>query len=89
MNNTKHDSEEGRKQKSRLKEITEVLHRNKITRGVSPEKLRVIIEELGATYIKLGQINPCTLIFFQSDIATSSCACTPKFRPCLLNRWKK
>ena len=56
MNNKKHDSEEGRKQKSRLKEITEVLHRNKITRGVSPEKLRVIIEELGATYIKLGQI---------------------------------
>lgn len=42
--------------RSRLKEITGVLRRNKITRGVSPEKLRVILEELGPTYIKLGQI---------------------------------
>ncbi len=44
------------KQKSRLKEITEVLRKYKITRGVSPEKLRLIIEDLGPTYIKLGQI---------------------------------
>lgn len=42
--------------RSRLKEITGVLRRNKVTRGVSPEKLRVILEELGPTYIKLGQI---------------------------------
>lgn len=41
---------------TRLKEIREVLSRNKITRGVSPEKLRIILEELGPTYIKLGQI---------------------------------
>ena len=27
-----------------------------ITRGVSPEKLRLILEDLGPTYIKLGQI---------------------------------
>ena len=40
----------------RLKEIRDVLSRNKITRGISPEKLRVILEELGPTYIKLGQI---------------------------------
>ncbi|NLC75782.1 MAG: hypothetical protein GX685_11275, partial [Clostridiales bacterium] len=37
---------------TRLKEIREVLSRNKITRGVSPEKLRIILEELGPTYIK-------------------------------------
>ncbi len=42
--------------RSRLKEITDILLRNKIGRGVSPEKLRVILEELGPTYIKLGQI---------------------------------
>ena len=40
----------------RFREIREVLAKNKITRGVSPEKLRLIIEELGPTYIKLGQI---------------------------------
>lgn len=41
---------------SRLREIRQVLSRNHITRGVTPEKLRVIMEELGPTYIKLGQI---------------------------------
>ncbi len=40
----------------RFREIRDVISRNEITRGISPEKLRVIIEELGPTYIKLGQI---------------------------------
>lgn len=47
---------ENRENKARFREIREVLARNKITRGVSPEKLRTILEELGPTYIKLGQI---------------------------------
>lgn len=41
---------------SRFREITEILHRNKVMRGITPEKLRVVLEELGPTYIKLGQI---------------------------------
>lgn len=41
---------------SRLKEIRQVLMRNHITRGITPEKLRIILEELGPTFIKLGQI---------------------------------
>ncbi len=41
---------------ARFREIRQVLSRNKITRGISPEKLRIILEELGPTYIKLGQI---------------------------------
>ena len=41
---------------ARFKEIRSVLAKNKITRGISPEKLRIILEELGPTYIKLGQI---------------------------------
>ncbi|MDD6427901.1 MAG: lipopolysaccharide core heptose(II) kinase RfaY [Lachnospiraceae bacterium] len=41
---------------SRLREITAVLHRYHITRGVTPEKLRQILEDLGPTYVKLGQI---------------------------------
>ncbi len=40
----------------RLAQIRQVLRKNHITRGVSPEKLRTILEELGPTYIKLGQI---------------------------------
>lgn len=41
---------------SRLKEITAVLRRHNITRGVTPKKLRLILEDLGPTFIKLGQI---------------------------------
>ena len=37
-------------------EIMEVVRRHDITRGMSPEKLCAIIEELGPTFIKLGQI---------------------------------
>ncbi|MQN00961.1 MAG: AarF/ABC1/UbiB kinase family protein [Lachnospiraceae bacterium] len=44
-------------QKSRLREITSVLHRYKVmTRGITPEKLRLVLEDLGPTYVKLGQI---------------------------------
>ena len=32
-----------------MKEITAVLHKHAITRGVSPEKLRMILEDLGPT----------------------------------------
>ncbi|MDD2980745.1 MAG: AarF/UbiB family protein [Hespellia sp.] len=40
----------------RMKEITTVLHRHKLTAGMSPQKLREILEDLGPTYVKLGQI---------------------------------
>lgn len=49
--------------KERLKEMTGVLRKYNITRGVSPEKLRLILEDLGPTFIKLGQI-----MFLHSDI---------------------
>ena len=42
--------------RQRLMEIMEVVRRHDITRGMSPEKLCAIIEELGPTFIKLGQI---------------------------------
>lgn len=44
------------KQESRLSEMLEVLKRNDIAHGVTPEKLRAILEELGPTFIKFGQI---------------------------------
>ncbi len=42
--------------KTRLREIISVIHKHQIARGVTPEKLRLILEDLGPTYIKLGQI---------------------------------
>ena len=41
---------------ARLREITAVLRKHNITRGVTPKKLRAILEDLGPTFIKLGQI---------------------------------
>lgn len=40
----------------RLHEILMVLKRHQITHGLSPVKLREILEDLGPTYVKLGQI---------------------------------
>ena len=51
--NNKQQKEEN---SERFREIKDVLRKNQITRGVTPEKLRMILEELGPTYIKLGQI---------------------------------
>ncbi len=40
----------------RMKEILGVLKSHNIIHGVSPEKLRSILEDLGPTYIKIGQL---------------------------------
>ena len=42
--------------RQRLMEIVEVVRRHEIIKGLTPEKLCAIIEELGPTFIKLGQI---------------------------------
>lgn len=41
---------------SRVREIVSVLRRHRIKEGINPEKLRLILEDLGPTFIKLGQI---------------------------------
>ena len=45
--------ESGRK---RLRESLRVLRKNDIVRGLDPDKLARILEELGPTFIKVGQI---------------------------------
>lgn len=40
----------------RLGEILSVLKKHHITKGLTPQKLREILEDLGPTYVKLGQI---------------------------------
>lgn len=49
----KKDSGENR---TRLREMTAVLRKYEITKGITPKKLRLILEDLGPTYIKMGQI---------------------------------
>lgn len=53
---SKTDRERSAEDSARFREIRAVLSKNKITRGISPEKLRIIFEELGPTYIKIGQL---------------------------------
>ncbi len=49
-------TEQNNKEKSRFSEITKIIRSHDIVRGITPVKLREIFEELGPTYIKLGQI---------------------------------
>ncbi|MBA4701216.1 MAG: AarF/ABC1/UbiB kinase family protein [Ruminococcus sp.] len=42
--------------RKRLQDILGVLRRHRLTRGITPAKLREILEDLGPTYVKLGQI---------------------------------
>ena len=44
------------KSNSRLREIVKILNKHKIVGGLTPLKLRLILEDLGPTYIKCGQI---------------------------------
>ena len=37
---------------SRFREIISVLRKHNITRGLSPKKLRLIMEDLGPTFVK-------------------------------------
>lgn len=41
---------------TRLKEMVNVLRKREVVRGMTPEKLRQILEDLGPTFVKLGQV---------------------------------
>ncbi|UYO63981.1 AarF/UbiB family protein [Acetobacterium wieringae] len=47
---------ENEKQSYRVLQIAKILKRNDFLHDMAPQKLRIILEELGPTYIKLGQI---------------------------------
>lgn len=53
---TKKERNNSNSSKQRLSEIIKILHDFKISEGVNPEKFRLILERLGPTYIKFGQI---------------------------------
>lgn len=56
MSKKEAERQESGEHNSRLREMTAVLRKHGITRGVTPEKFRLILEDLGPTYIKIGQI---------------------------------
>ena len=38
--------------KGRFREIAAVLHKHEISKGITPEKLRLILEDLGPTFVR-------------------------------------
>ena len=43
-------------ERTRLREILAIIRKHNIITGITPEKLRSVLEDLGPTYIKMGQI---------------------------------
>ena len=41
---------------ARLREMVGVLRKHEVMRGMTPEKVRAILEDLGPTFVKLGQV---------------------------------
>lgn len=52
VKNNRHKETNGK----RMKKIISILVKQDITKGLTPEKLRLIIEDLGPTFVKIGQM---------------------------------
>lgn len=48
--------EKNKSSRSRIRELVGVLRKHDIIRGLTPKKLRLVLEDLGPTYVKMGQI---------------------------------
>ena len=53
--------------KGRLKEIIKILKKNDLINDRSPENIRITLEELGPTFIKIGQILSTRVDLFSDD----------------------
>ena len=58
-------------EKERLKEIIHILKESNILNGITPEKFCNIIEKLGPTFIKIGQIMSNRMDIFPKEY----CSC--------------
>ena len=54
MKNKTAEKDLSQRHSGRLREIIAILARNQIHKGISPKKVRAILEDLGPTFVKLG-----------------------------------
>lgn len=73
---------------SRLKEMTAVLKKYKLTHGLTPEKFRLILQELGPTYIKLGQIMSLHSDILPKEYCEELMSYAQMWSLCRLSRWR-
>lgn len=52
----KASAQDKRNASARFREILKILHEHKVNEGLTPEKAVAVLEDLGATFVKLGQI---------------------------------
>lgn len=75
--------------KGRFREIAAVLHKHEISKGITPEKLRLILEDLGPTFVKVGQLMSLSQIFYRRIIVMNCRSCVPMYLRCLFMRWRR
>lgn len=70
----------------RLREILGVLAKHDILRGITPVKLCLIIQDLGPTFVKLGQILSMRQDMLPADYCRGADPRAPMSPPCPLTR---
>ncbi len=58
------------KEAGRFFQIVGILQKHKVVLGVTPEKLRAVLEDLGPTFVKLGQLLSIRLDLLPQDFCT-------------------
>ena len=54
--------------KGRFREIAAVLHKHEISKGITPEKLRLILEDLGPTFVKVSPVDVPESRYFTEEL---------------------
>lgn len=73
----------------RLKELITVLKRRDIVHGLTPVKLRLILEDLGPTFVKLGQIMSMRPDFLPQEYCDELVKLRAEVKPLVFSELKK
>ncbi|MFQ9181620.1 MAG: hypothetical protein ACLR3C_18325 [Eggerthella lenta] len=66
----------------RLREIERILRQHRVLSGLTPEKATSLLEDLGPTFVKMGQIAANRSDVIPPAYADAFKGCAPTCRPC-------